>query len=141
MNGIFTSVSTAVESSIFAFSAASSRRWRASGSLRTSMPLSFWNSVAKPVDYFLVDIFAAQVCVAVGRAHLDRALVALGHDDLKHRDVEGAAAKVEDDYLFVLLFVKSVGKRCCGWLVDDALNLEPAILPASRVAARCASLK
>ena len=41
INGMFISVSIAVESSIFAFSAASSRRWRASGSLRTSMPDSF----------------------------------------------------------------------------------------------------
>ena len=45
-NGMFISVSVAVDSSCFAFSAASSSRCRASGSFVRSMPLSFLNSSA-----------------------------------------------------------------------------------------------
>ena len=41
MNGRFRSVSSTLESSIFAFSAASFRRWRAILSLRRSIPCSF----------------------------------------------------------------------------------------------------
>ncbi len=44
MNGRFTSVSTVVESSILAFSAASLRRCMAIGSLERSTPWSFLNS-------------------------------------------------------------------------------------------------
>ena len=46
MNGIFISVSVVVDSSCFAFSAASSSRWSARGSFVTSIPESFLNSSA-----------------------------------------------------------------------------------------------
>ena len=47
MKGRLISVSWEEDSSIFAFSAASFRRWRASLSLRRSMPWSRWNSAAR----------------------------------------------------------------------------------------------
>ena len=53
MNGIFTSVSIAVESSILAFSAASSSLCKANGSFVTSMPVSFLNSFATQSMIFL----------------------------------------------------------------------------------------
>ena len=45
-NGRLISVSTTVDSSILAFSAASFSRWRAMRSLRRSMPSLLWNSSA-----------------------------------------------------------------------------------------------
>merc|ERR1719424_800649 len=42
---------------------------------------------------------------------------------LKHRHVEGAAAKVEDKNGFVALRLKAVGQRRGGGLVDDAQHL------------------
>ena len=46
MNGRLTCVWVTDESSTFAFSAASNRRWSACGSCRRSIPLSLWNSSA-----------------------------------------------------------------------------------------------
>jgi hypothetical protein len=61
MNGMLTSVSTALESSILAFSAASSRRWRASASPRDVDAALFLEFIGEPVDDLLVDVLAAQV--------------------------------------------------------------------------------
>jgi hypothetical protein len=118
MNGMLTSVSIALESSIFAFSAASSRRWRASASVRTSMPLSFLNSSASQLMIFW-SMSLPPSGVAVGRLHLDDVIA-----HFEHGDVEGAAAEVEDGDLLVLLLIESVGERGGGRLVDDALHVE-----------------
>ena len=72
-----------------------------------------------PLDDALVEVVAAQVGVAVGRFHLEHALA-----DFEDRDVEGAAAEVEDRDLLVLLLVQAVGQRRRGGLVDDAPDLE-----------------
>jgi NAD-specific glutamate dehydrogenase. len=64
------------------------------------------------------------VVVAGGRLHLEDAVA-----DFQHRDVEGAAAEVEDeDRLVGLLFVEPVGERRRGRLVDDPLHVEPGDL-------------
>ena len=117
---MFTSVSAAVESSIFAFSAAFVEplaRKRVVAHIDTRLFLKFRR---EPVNNFLVDVFAAEVCVAVGCFNLYNIVA-----PLQDRDVKGAAAEVENHNLFVLLFVKAVGKRRCGRLVDDALHIEP----------------
>jgi hypothetical protein len=92
--------------------------------------------VGQPVDQALVEVVAAQVGVAVGRAHLEHAVA-----DLEDRDVERAAAQVVDRDLLVRLLVETVGQRGRGRLVDDALDVEAAMRPASFVAWRCESLK
>ncbi|MFO1059262.1 MAG: hypothetical protein U1E53_20130 [Dongiaceae bacterium] len=53
------------------------------------------------------EILAAELAVAGRRPHLDDALEAL-----QHRDVEGAAAEVDDDEIFVLGgILQAVGER------------------------------
>ena len=89
-----------------------------------------------PVDDPLIEIVAAEVGVAVGGLHLDDALA-----HFEHGDVERAAAEVVDGDDFVLFLVEAVGERRGGRLVDDAQHVQPAILPASFVACRWASLK
>ena len=74
----------------------------------------------QPLDDRFVPVVAAEVVVAGGRLHLEDAVA-----DFKHRDVEGAAAEVEDeDRLVGFLFVEPVGQRRRGRLVDDPLDLE-----------------
>ncbi len=64
------------------------------------------------------------MCVAVGRFYLYHIAT-----HFKHRDVERAAAEVEDRYFFVFLFIKSVGERRGRRLVDDAQYLKTGNLP------------
>ena len=74
----------------------------------------------EPVDDPLVPVVAAEVGVAGGRLHLEDALA-----DLEDRDVEGAAAEVEDeDRLVGAFLVEAVGEGGCRRLVDDAQHLE-----------------
>ena len=66
-----------------------------------------------------VEVFAAEEGVAVGRLHLEEALV-----DLEDRDVEGAAAEVIDRDRLGAGLVEAVGERRRRRLVDDAQHLE-----------------
>ena len=75
--------------------------------------------VGDVIDQRLVPVVAAQVGVAVGREHLEDAV---GH--VEDRDVERAAAQVEDGDLLVLLLVEAVGQRRGGRLVDDPRDLQ-----------------
>ena len=71
------------------------------------------------LDEELVEVVATEVGVAVAGFHLDDA--ALGDDD---RDVEGAAAEVIDEEIFIGGFLCSVGEGGGGRLVEDALDVE-----------------
>ena len=73
----------------------------------------------QPLDDRLVPVVATEVVVTGGRLHLEDAVA-----DLQHRDVEGAAAQVEDEDRLVGLLVEPVGERRRGRLVDDALDVE-----------------
>ncbi|CAB4873131.1 unannotated protein [freshwater metagenome] len=73
----------------------------------------------EPVDDRLVEVVAAEVIVAGGRLDLEDAVA-----DLQHRDVEGAAAEIEDEDRLVVLLVEAVGERGGRRLVDDPLDLE-----------------
>ncbi len=78
----------------------------------------------QPLDDRLVPVVAAEVVVAGGRLDLEDAVA-----DFQHRDVEGAAAEVEDeDRVVGGLLVEPVGERGRGRLVDDPLDLEPGDL-------------
>src|SRR3546814_2345707 len=87
MKGRLTSVDCAVDSSIFAFSAASFRRCSASLSPRRSMPSSFLKPSAR-YSTILLSKSSAKEGVAVGRLHLEHAVA-----DFEHRDVEGARSE------------------------------------------------
>ena len=87
-------------------------------------PLVALELVREPVDDPLVEVVAAEVAVAAGRAHLDHAVA-----DVEQRDVEGAAAEVEDQHGLLALLVEPVGERGRGRLVDDPQHLEPGDLP------------
>ena len=136
MNGRLMSVSSDVDSSHLAFSAASFRRCSAMLSLRRSMPWSLRNSAHEVIDDDLVEVFAAEVGVAVGGLHLEDALA-----ELEDRDVERAAAEVEHRDLAVARLVEAVGERCRGRLVDDAQHVEAGDLAGVLGGLALASLK
>ena len=92
--------------------------------------------VDEPVHDDVVHVVAAQMGVAVGGHDLDD-LVA----DLVDGDIECAATEVVDGDDLVFLLVETIGERGRCRLVDDALDVQAAILPASLVACRCESLK
>ncbi|EGP45431.1 putative NAD-specific glutamate dehydrogenase [Achromobacter insuavis AXX-A] len=77
------------------------------------------------VDDALVEVFAAQEGVAVGRQHFEL-LFAIDVGDFDDRDVERAAAQVIHGDLAVALFglVQAEGQRGRGRLVDDALDFQ-----------------
>ena len=80
--------------------------------------------VCEPVNDALIPVIATQVVVAVGCKNLNNAVC-----KIKQGDVEGTATEVEDKNLVVLiLLVQTVSKSCCGWLVDDTLNVEASNL-------------
>ncbi len=89
----------------------------------------------QPVDDLLIPVVAAQVVVAVGGLHLNGGEAVVVLADLQQGHIEGAAAEVEDqDALVFLALLKTVGQRGRGRLVDDAQDVQAAILPASLVA-------
>ena len=119
MNGRLISVSRVDQSSNFAFSAApQDAEWPAVGA--NVDPLVLPELRHQPVDDSLVDIISAQVRVAVCGDDLQDIFA-----DLEDRDVECAAAKIEDGDLLVFFLVQAVGHRSRGRLVDDALHIEP----------------
>jgi hypothetical protein len=91
MNGRLIGASSAVESSHLARSAASFSRWSAMRSLAQVDAGLAPELLDQPVHDPLVEVLAAEVGVAGGRADLEDALV-----ELEDRDVEGAAAQVVD---------------------------------------------
>ena len=124
MNGRLISVSTTVESSILAFSAASLQALERHAVLAEIDALVLLELVDDPVDDALIEVVAAEMRVAVGRLDFDDALA-----DFEDRDVEGAAAEVVDGDRLVLLLVETVGERRGRRLVDDAHHLEAGDLP------------
>jgi hypothetical protein len=81
--------------------------------------LGLLEGLAEVIDDALVEVLSAQVGVAVGALHLDDVVA-----ELEDRDVEGAAAEVEDGDALGALLPEPVGERRCGRLVDDALHLQ-----------------
>src|SRR6267378_3445930 len=76
------------------------------------------------IDDGVVPILAAEPVIAVGRDHVD--VLALNAHD---RDVERSAAKVEDeDGLILVQFIKTIGERSGGRLIDDLQNVEASEL-------------
>jgi hypothetical protein len=77
--------------------------------------------LGKVVDEAVVDVFAAKVGVAAGGLDLEDALL---HGE--EGDIEGAAAKVDDEDLLLVLdgLVQAVGNSSRGGLVDDTEDLE-----------------
>ncbi len=75
--------------------------------------------VDHPVDEPLVDVVAPQVRVTVGGLDLDDPLA-----DLQDRDVEGAAAEVENGYGLVCLLFQTVRQRGGSRLIHQPQNLQ-----------------
>ena len=73
----------------------------------------------EPVHDRLVEVVAAEVVIAGRRLDLEDAVA-----DLQHRDVEGAAAEVEDQDRLVVFLVQAVRQRGRRRLVDDALDVQ-----------------
>src|SRR5215218_6176062 len=104
MKGRFIEVLVVEESSLLAFSAASTRRWAAILSFERSIPSTFLNS-NHPLDDLGVEVVAAEVVVAACGLDLEDALT-----ELQDGDVESTATKVEDEDGLVLLLVHTVGQ-------------------------------
>ncbi|EAU48101.1 putative NAD-specific glutamate dehydrogenase encoded in antisense gene pair with dnaKJ [Salipiger bermudensis HTCC2601] len=79
----------------------------------------FLELVRQVVDDPHVEVFTAEERVAVGRLHLEQAIV-----DLEDGDVEGAAAEVIHGDGLGLFLVETIGQRGRGRLVDDAQDFE-----------------
>ena len=77
----------------------------------------------QPIDQPLVEIVAAQMCVAGRRADLEDAIA-----HVEDRDVERAAAEIEDQDGLVFLLVEPVGERGGRRLVDDPQHVQPGDL-------------
>ena len=72
------------------------------------------------IDEHIVPILAAEPVIAIGRHHLE----AMPFDP-HERDVEGAAAEVEDEHRLVFVqLVQSVGQRRGGRFVDDLQDVQ-----------------
>ena len=67
----------------------------------------------------LVEVVAAEAVVTGSGQHLDDAVI-----NLQNGHVERTAAQIVDHDLLSLLLIHTVGKSCCGGLVDDTLHLE-----------------
>ncbi|MFO0804004.1 MAG: hypothetical protein U0791_12895 [Gemmataceae bacterium] len=117
--------------SFLARSAASLSRCMAGGVLAEVDAVLALELVGEVIDDRLVENVAAEVGVAVGAEHLEHAVFA----DVEDRDVEGAAAEVEDTAIFWSFFLSSVGHGAGGGLVDDAhpLLVDFAVLAADLV--------
>ena len=75
----------------------------------------------QPFQYFLVEVVATQVGVAVGGLHLEDAVA-----QLEDANVEGTPAQVEDGNGSVsLCLVHTIGQRRGRGFVDDAQHLQP----------------
>ena len=81
--------------------------------------------VDEPVYYLVVEVVAAEVCVAVGRFHFENAVA-----QLEYRYIECTTAEVEYGYFHIFLssLVETVRQSCCRRLVDDTLYLESRYL-------------
>ncbi len=73
----------------------------------------------QPVDDLGVPVVTTEMVVAGGRLHLEHALA-----DVQQRDVERAAAEVEDQDRLVVFLVQAVRQRSSGRLVDDPGDIE-----------------
>src|SRR6185436_10621713 len=74
--------------------------------------------IVNPLDQALIYVVTAQMRITIGRFHLDHAFA-----DFKDRNVEGAAAKVENRDSLVFLLVETIGQRRCRRLIDDTQYL------------------
>ena len=96
--------------------------WTASADLATG-PLAV--EVGKhPLGQQQIDVVTAQMRVAVGRQHLEHAVL-----DTQDRDVERAAAKIVDRDGAVVPLVEAVRQRCRCRLIDDAEDLRAGDAP------------
>jgi len=71
----------------------------------------------------VVDVVSAEVRVAVGGKNLEDVTIG-GGNKLEDGNVESAAAEIVDGDFAALFFVKAVGERGGGGLVDEAENFE-----------------
>ena len=120
IKGKLISVCWALDSSIFALSAASRRTLSRHRVFREIDRVILFELVDQVLDHPLVEIVPAQMRVAVGGFHFDDVLT-----DFEDRDVEGPTPEVVDGDLLVVLLVEPIGQCRRGGLVDDAFHFEP----------------
>src|SRR2546428_8468311 len=71
----------------------------------------------------IVDVVAAEMCVAIGGKNLKDVAVGRG-DELENGNVEGPAAEIVDSDFAALFFVETVGEGGRSGLVDETNNFE-----------------
>src|ERR1019366_2458275 len=77
------------------------------------------NVVERDRDQQIVDVVSAEMRIAVGRNHLENAVV-----QLENRDIESAAAEIVDRDNAVCLLVQAVSQRCRRWFVAQPQNIQ-----------------
>ena len=129
------------DSSILAFSAASFRRCRASTSFFRSTPLLFLELGDDVVDDALVEVFAAQEGVAVGRQHFE--LVSPSMSAISMMEMSKVPPPRSNTAILRSPFFLSRPKARAAAVGSLMMRLtsRPAMRPASLVAWRWASLK
>ena len=76
-------------------------------------------SLDHPVDYPLIEVFAAEERITAGGKHLEDAVAHL-HDG----HVKGSAAEVIDGDLLAVALAEAIGQGGRGRFIDDALDVE-----------------
>ena len=83
------------------------------------------NLLKQPIHNALIPVVAAQAVVAASCAHLNGREAIFILANFKQGDVEGTAAKVEDQNQFVFFtLVQTVSQCSCGRLVHNAQNVQ-----------------
>ena len=72
-----------------------------------------------PFHDAVVPVVSTQMGVTVGSTHLKDTI-----SEFKGRNVKGASTQIINGDLFILVFLKTIGQRSSGWLVDDAQHFK-----------------
>ena len=136
MKGRLISVSIAVESSIFAFSAASSRRCFASASLRRSMPCSFAKSSASQLMIFWSMSFPPR-CASPSVDFTSMTSSPTSRTEMSNVPPPKSKTTIFSSFFLLKPYARAAA---VGSLMMRSTS-RPAILPASFVACRWESLK
>ena len=79
----------------------------------------------EPVNDALIPVVTTELVVTGSCTHLNGGEAVIILADFQQGHVERATAKVEDQNQFIFLtFFQAIRQSCCGWLVDDALNVQ-----------------
>ena len=119
---MFISVSIDTDSSIFAFSDASSNLCNAIGSL-SSTPTSFLKLRNDMLYYLIIYITTTHMRITISRFNFHNFI-----SNFKNRYIKSTTSKIKNYDLFIFLFIKTICKRSCCWFVYNSFNFKSCYL-------------